>query len=193
MKIELLKCKNPNICKHCGSEFPNWILVDGVRKNLSTRSYCLGCKPYSSGNTKRLSRYREINGHEQKLCSVCQKWKDVEYAWYKVTRGDKVYTNSHCKDCTNARSRCLAADLKRKAVNYKGEKCYDCGELFPDYIYDFHHRDPSAKDFKVSNHLTRNMDWQKVKDELDKCDMLCSNCHRHRHYDKDNPNYCPTR
>ena len=48
-------------------------------------------------------------------------------------------------------------------------------ETFP---LDFHHLDPSIKEFN----LTRNsIGWEKLKPELDKCVLLCSNCHRMIH------------
>lgn len=67
------------------------------------------------------------------------------------------------------------------AVEYKGGKCHDCGLVseWPQ-VYDFHHRDPSEKEFAFArNGHTRS--WERNKAELDKCDMLCANCHRIRH------------
>lgn len=191
MKIEFIPCKSPKTCKACGASFPNWVLIDGVRKNLRARSYCLDCSPWGAHNTKRLSVYRVVNDVEHKLCPNCEEWKPLDGFH---TAGTKDYhRQSWCKPCLNGRSRELAATLKSKAVAYKGGACHDCGENFPDYIYDFHHRDPEDKDFKISHHLTRNLDWQAVTQELDKCDLLCANCHRHRHYNPNHPAYCPIR
>jgi hypothetical protein len=64
------------------------------------------------------------------------------------------------------------------AVEYKGGKCHDCGGVFPACVYDFHHLDSSKKDFMIGR---TNRGWDKLRPELDKCDMLCSNCHRIRH------------
>lgn len=45
---------------------------------------------------------------------------------------------------------------------------------------DFHHREPKTKEFGLSiRGLTRS--WDKIKLELDKCDLLCANCHRELH------------
>ena len=45
---------------------------------------------------------------------------------------------------------------------------------------EFHHLDPSQKDFGISSKgYTRS--WDKVKEELDKCILVCSNCHREIH------------
>jgi hypothetical protein len=69
---------------------------------------------------------------------------------------------------------------KRKAIEYKGNQCADCKGTYHPSVYDFHHLDPTLKDFKPSDSLTRK--WDKVKAELDKCVMLCANCHRLRHH-----------
>jgi hypothetical protein len=48
----------------------------------------------------------------------------------------------------------------------------------------FHHRDPEGKDFGISRAATL-MSWEKIKDELDKCVLLCSNCHAEIHEEND--------
>lgn len=47
---------------------------------------------------------------------------------------------------------------------------------------DFHHRDPSEKEFDWNK--LRKRSWESIAFELDKCDLLCSNCHRESHYDE---------
>ena len=68
--------------------------------------------------------------------------------------------------------------LKEKAVEYKGGKCIKCG--YNNYIgaLEFHHRDPKEKDFSIGQYT---YSWERVKAELDKCDLLCANCHREVH------------
>jgi hypothetical protein len=46
---------------------------------------------------------------------------------------------------------------------------------------EFHHTDPTRKDFEISKARFRRFD-DRVKDELKSCIMLCSNCHREEHY-----------
>ncbi len=67
--------------------------------------------------------------------------------------------------------------LKQKAVEYKGGKCQMCGLVDECLaIYDFHHTDPSKKEFTIANKKGFN------KEELDKCIMICANCHRKVHF-----------
>ncbi|SOK58727.1 Phage protein [Yersinia phage fHe-Yen9-04] len=70
--------------------------------------------------------------------------------------------------------------LKIKSVEYLGGKCERCGYNKSMSALEFHHKDPSEKDFEISaKGITRS--WQKIQIELDKCMLLCSNCHREIH------------
>lgn len=69
---------------------------------------------------------------------------------------------------------------KRELVESFGGKCHDCGNSYNDCVYDFHHLDSSKKDVNPSH----AMKWgkERMMKELEKCIMLCANCHRMRHY-----------
>lgn len=70
--------------------------------------------------------------------------------------------------------------VRAMAVAYKGGRCERCGYDRCADALDFHHRNPGEKDFSVSEKgYTRS--WVRVKRELDKCVLLCSNCHRELH------------
>ena len=69
--------------------------------------------------------------------------------------------------------------MKVRAVIYKGGKCEQCGYSKSYAALDFHHRDPSQKDFQVGKGNYRR--WELIRPELDKCTMLCANCHREDH------------
>jgi hypothetical protein len=71
---------------------------------------------------------------------------------------------------------------KRRAVEYLGGRCADCGYQ-TDFVtvYDFHHKDKSEKTVEISYLITANVGWKKLQRELDKCILLCANCHRIRH------------
>lgn len=73
--------------------------------------------------------------------------------------------------------------LKERAVEYKGGKCEDCGFKGRSVGYDFHHTDPSKKDFTISSGDYRS--FERIKPELDKTVLLCAICHRVRHDDED--------
>lgn len=75
-------------------------------------------------------------------------------------------------------------EIKVLAVNYKGGNCNECGYSRSIAALEFHHRDPAEKDFAIGGKgLTRSFESLKV--ELDKCDLLCANCHREEHARQD--------
>lgn len=69
-------------------------------------------------------------------------------------------------------------DLRKRAVDYLGGQCCICGYDRCASAFDFHHVNPRDKDFTISSRMTS---WSRIKPELDKCTLLCSNCHREVH------------
>jgi hypothetical protein len=69
--------------------------------------------------------------------------------------------------------------LKQKSVDYKGGKCSLCGYDKNISALQFHHKDPEKKDFSISK--VKSSSWKFIKPELDKCILLCSNCHSEIH------------
>ena len=70
--------------------------------------------------------------------------------------------------------------VRLMAVSYKGSCCQICGYDRCIEALEFHHLDPTQKDFGISyKGYTRS--WERVKEEADKCLLLCANCHREFH------------
>ena len=117
-----------------------------------------------------------------KSCTQCNT-KKPRTEFYKLS-GSKYKESWDCRDsmcipCRTIYSTQRRRNVKIKAVKYLGGKCFDCNvESYPE-IYDFHHRDPSKKDFSISKN---SKTFESIRAELNKCDLLCANCHRIRHY-----------
>lgn len=60
--------------------------------------------------------------------------------------------------------------------------CMDCGIQYPHYIMDFDHRPGTLKLFNIGSELSNMSSFEVLKNEIAKCDIVCSNCHRHRTY-----------
>lgn len=67
---------------------------------------------------------------------------------------------------------------KKKLVDYKGGKCQICDYNKSLNALHFHHLDPSEKDFSISG---KSLSFDKLKIEVDKCILVCSNCHSEIH------------
>ncbi len=57
--------------------------------------------------------------------------------------------------------------------------CSDCGVYYPAYVMDFDHRDPETKSFNISQ-KAKSGSRKQLWEEIAKCDVVCSNCHRER-------------
>ena len=70
--------------------------------------------------------------------------------------------------------------LKQMVIDLKGGKCQFCSYNTYNGALDFHHIDEDKKEFSLSTRgLTRS--WERIKNELQKCVLVCANCHREVH------------
>ncbi len=82
-----------------------------------------------------------------------------------------------CRSCVSNRRRFAK---KLKAIEYLGGKCKMCGYSKCPGALEFDHIDPTRKEFSISG--KHGLTWSKIQTELDKCQLLCANCHREKHY-----------
>ncbi|MBI4992333.1 MAG: hypothetical protein HZB99_03890 [Candidatus Harrisonbacteria bacterium] len=103
-----------------------------------------------------------------------------------------------CKLCCNefkdyqkkGRSRCGSCNTKIRrfrakaaAIRYLGNKCIKCDWSGNQAALQFHHKNPREKEFTIGN--VANKSWDSIKSELQKCMLLCANCHMIEHGTKD--------
>jgi hypothetical protein len=74
----------------------------------------------------------------------------------------------------------LRRETKAKCIEYKGGKCEKCGYDRCPGVLQFHHLVPGEKDFGIA-HSGHSRSFEKCKPELDKCIMVCANCHGEIH------------
>ena len=99
----------------------------------------------------------------------------TEFIFYKSSSHKGQFK---CKKCSSENALLQKQKNKLEAVEYKGGKCEICGYNKNIAALEFHHLDPSQKDFTISD-TSRNK--EKLKIELDKCILVCANCHRELH------------
>lgn len=87
-------------------------------------------------------------------------------------------------EVSKLKQRKTRATNKAKAVEYLGGKCTHCDLVSTHLcVYDFHHVDMNEKEADPGSLL--HYSWTRIQKELDKCILLCANCHRIEH-EKDN-------
>lgn len=110
-------------------------------------------------------------------CSLCKEEKEITDFYTQNDRKSGHY--SQCKKCHDQKMMVRWKERKLWAIDYKGGKCQECSQVYPPFIYEFHHLDPKSKDFDWKK--MRLISHDKMVLELGKCVLLCSNCHRTRH------------
>lgn len=166
------------ICKKCGKSFPNHIKINNQIHNICNRKFCLECSPFKKHNTLDITKYPELqlfdapNG--QKFCKKCGETKPIT-EFYR-----KGKTLQHCcKKCSNEYIISTQKLKKQKAIEYKGGKCIICGYNKYFGALEFHHIESDKKEHNLS--YMKTYSFEKMKKELDKCILVCANCHREIH------------
>ncbi len=148
----------------------------------------MNSKEYYSKNRKIIrkkqsEKYKKDHPLKSKVCIFCNKK-------FKTSNNLKIFCSEKCeqtqsrirnkeKGALNFKKR--RQEMKRRCINYMGGKCEICGYNKHLCALDFHHKTPKEKDKEITK-LIRNGNWKKIKKELNKCMLLCSNCHRELHF-----------
>lgn len=174
------------ICKKCGKDF-----FEDWRKDRETRKTpCMFCSRSCSNsrnhtdemNEKISSSLYKKHGTEPQFCSKCGS---------KLNRRNKSGLCINCKSPSKTRYEYIKNFRKKRKeflVNYKGGKCEVCGYNKCIGAFDFHHLDPSRKDFNLGS--TKGKEKRALEDdikEVNKCILVCATCHREIHYSTNNP------
>lgn len=153
-------------CGVCHQPFKIITKIDGVRKNLGSRKRCLLCSPFGKHNTSKINSQHDV---KQGKCQTCER----EY----VVDRSKGHRPSKCNTCSTNDRR---VTMKQRCTKYKGGKCKNCGYKKCPAALGFHHVDERTKAFGIGGAYNRS--WEVLKKELDKCILLCANCHAEHHY-----------
>ncbi len=127
-------------------------------------SQCNQIKPVSEFNKNSKKR----DGY-QSMCRDCSRSYYKNY--YKTTNKERkrLYT----------KNRAAAQEIRMLIAEKKSVPCMDCGQTYPTYVMDFDHRNPKDKSFMISSSV-RARSIELVRKEIEKCDVVCANCHRIR-------------
>lgn len=120
--------------------------------------------------------YTTIDGVTNIICVTCKETKPISEYYFRKNRNK---TTTMCKKCFSAYQCAVFVKKKKKAVEYLGGICRRCGHKYPYVVFDFHHK--GNKDYRWND--LRGYAWVHIKKELQKCILLCANCHRLEHMD----------
>ena len=141
---------------------------------MNTRTnYCTAKKPLIySPHVSKETKYSEVAQRQSNWL-----WHSLKvmliYMTEKRTYADRA---EYLKKAVAKRRR----KIREMSINYLGGCCAICGYDRCHQALDFHHKEPTKKSFGISQKgYTRS--WKRVQEELDKCFLICANCHREIH------------
>lgn len=130
-----------------------------------------------------------------KRCFKCKIEKPIEC--FSKNKGRSDGHSGQCKEChtvmrkehyeKNKKRIFSQVNLQKKKyyewfASLKDKPCVDCGNKFPHYVMDFDHI--KNKEFTLSNARQGRYSKEKILKEIDKCELVCSNCHRIRTHNR---------
>lgn len=118
-------------------------------------------------------RYNEVGNLKRVAKEFHTSATRLRKAGIKVIKPHKDYSANNITPQASC-----AQKTKLKAIEYKGGKCQICGYNKCVRSLQFHHLDPNEKDFGISG---GTKSFEKLKPELDKCILVCANCHGEIH------------
>lgn len=127
----------------------------------------------------RTRKNRTQKRYPEKKCEICGK----SFIPNNIVR-------KYCYDCSPAGSRrtrgsaitAIRRAIKKQLVSYKGGKCERCGYDRSINALQFHHLNPREKDFDLSvKYNSGCYDMKTFYKEVDKCILVCANCHAEIH------------
>ncbi len=116
------------------------------------------------------------SGKYYEKCKDCMKLRGREY--YQKTRKRQL-------ELVSIRKQRYILERKNFVNELKNKPCMDCGKIYPPWVMDFDHREGVVKTKSISRiHSGSLWSIEKIKEEIEKCDLVCSNCHRQRTHER---------
>lgn len=194
-------------CRSCGvhkqiTEFPK-----DKRKPYGVGTECKSCMNLREKARRRGITCTKERSDKYWECVTCGTVKELTEEHFYVVKSRLTKYDNMCRICRNAyhttlrrkahntpaqleqrernneREKIKHRLLKVQAIIYKGSVCTNCGLQYNGknaMVFDFHHIDPTEKESQALQ-SSRTKTLEAVKEELDKCTLLCANCHRTVH------------
>lgn len=171
-----------------GEHYGHWIVkeqdfdLSAEKKKIYWLCECdCGCGTTKSIRSDALSQIT-VGGCNNMLSTISKSCLKCGKDFYPKKQA-KV--RKYCYDCVpeeiyNGNGNVIRKLAKKWVLDYKGNQCEICGYNKCSAALELHHLNPSEKDFNLSDR-DLSLDWPLIKKEVDKCILICANCHREEH------------
>lgn len=178
---EKLGCSKGVISYHCANVDGHW---DIVGKNLRAKKRHDPEKTWDQTTKTRVSQMYDYGIQMTEIADVLGLLTPEVQSF---CRGIPKKSYSSLPNCQKVKRR--RRKIKILGVIYKGGRCEICGYDKCFEALEFHHLDPTKKEFTIASKC--NHAWKTIKRELDKCQLVCSCCHREIHIVRDGSDMSP--
>jgi hypothetical protein len=150
---------------------------------------CRVCK--QEKELEEFTKHKKMHLGYDTICKECnrahaRKWEIDNPEKYKLKC--KRWYRAHIKEAMAQRKE-RYEELTRIRESFKeGKSCSICGYNKMPQILHFHHRDETNKKFDIGNVANLGVSIEHLKEEIEKCDLLCPNCHYGLHHEKNKEN-----
>jgi len=126
---------------------------------------CVYCGP------KEDTEFNRRGKHYQSVCRKCQ--NDVSKKHYEANKESYKQRNAKRRE-----------KVRDYLIQTKSVPCLDCSKMYPHYVMEFDHL--GDKDFTIGEFRVHGFALNRIKAEIAKCEIVCSNCHKERTWKRRN-------
>lgn len=195
--------KDTRYCKKCNRNLPKTIKYFPSRKTDKSGFglYCKECinrkkREKRSEIRKEWNKGGIVEGQEGRKCTICKIIYPENGEYFGKHKGNSLGLDTYCKICRKEKGRSnyyinkeswnnihnktrLEKQNQIQDIKKQSSGCLKCEEKRI-HLLDFHHLDPSKKTFQIGQGESKG--WDRVQAEIEKCILLCKNCHADFHY-----------
>ena len=156
-------------CKYCDKKFK----MEELKERCCNNKDCIEAKKREKN---KLYKKKYYNKNIKKTTKLFKK---------RILEKNRTYRKTH-KEIVNKRHSLIAKEKRQWVEEIK--KKYKCSKCNEDrwVCLEFHHKNPKDKKFTVAESISKGYGKKSILAEIEKCIVLCSNCHQHFHYLKRN-------
>lgn len=162
-----------------GKQMEKELLVNMLNDNKSLRQIAK-MTGKSLGSVRHWVSKYELEKINNINCEICKTPLTGNQTKFCSDKCKVKTTNNKHKNYIAQQARGL--ERKKQLIELAGGECCDCGYKKNISALEFHHLNPEEKSFGIDLRKCSNLNWDRLVEEVNKCVLICSNCHRERHH-----------